>query len=110
MTSQHYEWSVMDPDGQLQDGLYTSGPSGPQQVIADGGHMEQVKEWGEPRYDAQGEPIMQNRREIPDGCIVVRRLVTRGEWEPADDAFWPTLASAVTSDTSSFALSNGENE
>lgn len=85
----HYEWSVMDIDGQLQDGIYTMGPTRPKQVIADGGHMEQVEKWGEPQFDLAGEPIMRNRREIPNGCIVVRRVVTRGEWEPADESLYP---------------------
>lgn len=88
--SQHYEWSVMDPDGNLQDGLYTIGPNGPRQVIADGGHLEVTTDrYGEIIYDEAQEPIMRVRREIPNGCTVVRRVVTRGEWEPADDSLYP---------------------
>jgi len=93
--SAHYEWSVMDPDGQLQDGIYTIGPHGPRQVIEDGGHLEVTTDrYGEIIYDTANEPIMRVRRQIPNGCIVVRRVVTRGDWEPADDALYPGSATS----------------
>lgn len=87
-----YEWAVLNAEGNDVSGIYSMGPSGPKEMIADGGRMRQVtNSWDEPQWDAEGEPIMERTSTLPDGCYVGRRLVTYGPWEAADEARTPPV-------------------
>ncbi len=94
MTDQHYEWAVIGPDGKPISGIFTMGPHGPRDEMVNGVWRQVEDAWGEPQFTESGEPVMQQRvPPAPEGSYVGRRLITRSDWEPADDALYPPKGS-----------------
>lgn len=94
MTDQHYEWAVIGPDGKPISGIFTMGPHGPRDEMVNGVWRQVEDAWGEPQFTESGEPVMQQRvPPAPEGSYVGRRLITRSDWEPADEALYPPKGS-----------------
>lgn len=81
---QHYEWAVLNPDGGNESGIFTSGPHAPKAELVEGGQRH-----GTGMYDEFGDEETRITHLYPEGSFVARRLVTYGEWEPADDSLYP---------------------
>lgn len=90
MADKHYEWAVLTSDGSNWSGLYSMGPSSAEDVLWRGEFTyERDPETGDDVYDERGERVVKSVRIAPEGSYVARRIVSRGEWEPADDKLWP---------------------
>ena len=98
MTRQSYEWTIITPDG-ASGSIWTMGPYGPRDAIANGKWEQVYDQNDEPMYDGNDEPVMRQVREWPEGSYVGRRVVTYGDWEPCeDDALAPTSIHSSTGD------------